>query len=484
MRPALGASSPFVLKTPSAIAAIDHTRARPHLRPRRRRDTVPEIHLPQTIGAPLIGRPRVGPLVIPGSDRQPRVIVALHEGFYGASSGSGFSNRAFLTALTRLLPPGRLTVVPAHIPTGHPGHDRQWAAQVHRMLDAAGAEILPIPNGHALTDSVRGSENLCGLVGEESAPIAARSDRCLLIGLDVPFLGLAPYTPKGVDLLLVPRSTAALAHPEDQERIRWERAGLESAANRGSRIGAISRHMNEHLKFTYKVPATAIVDLPNGLLLQEEPHQMAPILPLPLRARGGFLFALGRPVPEKGFQDLLYALQILRDQHVRVPHLVLAATTPGQRENRDQAHLASTIGELGLDATLLTHFSPAIRSWLHSPALRAVVVPSRKEPFGRIPLEAFAAQAGPVVATRTGGLLQTVLEGRTGFTAAPGDPTSLAAAIQRALTVMPRDRIRLVRAGTALLTQRHDYLATIGSLLAEQAPWALVPAPATIGGPR
>ncbi|GAA1681394.1 hypothetical protein GCM10009733_092590 [Nonomuraea maheshkhaliensis] len=44
-----------------------------------------------------------------------RVVVALRDGFYGASSGSGFSNRDFLIALTRLLPPGCLVVMPSRI---------------------------------------------------------------------------------------------------------------------------------------------------------------------------------------------------------------------------------------------------------------------------------------------------------------------------------------------------------------------------------
>jgi glycosyltransferase involved in cell wall biosynthesis len=137
--------------------------------------------------------------------------------------------------------------------------------------------------------------------------------------------------------------------------------------------------------------------------------------------------------------------------------------------------LAARIHAYGLDATLVTRFSPAIRAWLHSPALRAVVVPSRAEAFGRIPLEAFAAGAGPVVATRAGGLAQTVVEGETGFTAAPRDPASLATALHRALTVLPRERERLRNAGAALVRSRHDYEAAIAAALGRVAPWALAP---------
>lgn len=325
----------------------------------------------------------------------PCVIVALHDGFYGTSSGTGFSNRAFLSALSQLLPPGQLVVLPAHVPEGNPHWDHRWNARMRKALHAAGARVVPIPHGHALTDSVRGCETLCQLVAEETAQVAAKSGRCLLIGLDVPFLGLAPHVPDDMDLLLVPRSTAVLAHPEDRARIRWERAGLRSAAAKGSRIAAISQHMRRHLRQDYGVPTRALLDLTNGLLLEEETTQPSALLPLPAPASAGFLLAMGRAVPEKGFEDLVIALSLLRSQRIRIPHLVLAATNTAPRADAYQALLARIIREYRVDATLITRFTPAVRGWLHSPALRAVIVPSREEPFGRIPLEAFAAKAGP-----------------------------------------------------------------------------------------
>ncbi|MCT2589836.1 glycosyltransferase family 4 protein [Streptomyces sp. N2-109] len=407
------------------------------------------------------------------------MIVALHEGFYGASSGTGFSNRAFLTALARLLPVGRLAVITPHLPASSGTRDPRWTAEVQHMLKQAEAEIITIPGGHAAVNSVHNCEQLCDLVGEVAVRIASRSGRCLLIGLDVPFLGLAPYTPPAMELLLIPRSTAALTQPQDRNRVRWERAGLRAATTRGGRVGAISRHMRGHLIVSCGLRRSSVVEIPNGLILEETGKPSA-VLPLPFPARGGFLLAMGRPVPTKGFEDLLTALHILKDQGIRLPHLLLAAATPDAADGPTpyQDRLASAMHEFGLDATLITRFSPAIRSWLHSPALRAVVVPSREEPFGRVPLEAFAAGAGPVVATSAGGLAQTVVEGETGFTSAPGDAASLAVAIRRAVTVMPRQRARLVQAGTALLRSRHDYEASIGSALDRIAPWALAPIPA------
>jgi hypothetical protein len=70
----------------------------------------------------------------------------------------------------------------------------------------------------------------------------------------------------------------------------------------------------------------------------------------------------------------------------------------------------------------------SLRTLLIHPAPAAVVVPSRAEPFGRIPLEAFVAGAAPVVATTAGGLAELVTD-QTGYSARPADAASLADAL-------------------------------------------------------
>lgn len=421
----------------------------------------------------------------PETAGRPRVVVALHEGFHGAESGTGFSNRAFLTSLARRLPAGRLSVITPPAPETAKAHDRRWTRDVQQMLRQAEAEVITIAEVQSPPDSVQGSVQLCDLAGEAALRVANRASRCLLVGLDVPFLGLAPYTSPTTDLLLVPRSTAALTRPEDLSRVRWERGAMRAATVRGGWIGAISTHMRGHLVASYAVRRRSIVSIPNGLI-QEEIARPASVLPLPFNARAGFLLAMGRAVPAKGFEDLLEALHVLKERGVRVPHLLLAAVTSDDQERPTsyQKDLAARVHRHGLDATLITRFTPSIRTWLYSPALRAVVVPSREEPFGRIPLEAFAAGAGPVVATSASGLAQTVIEGETGFTAAPRDPTSLASALHRALTALPQERERLRNTGAALVRSRHDYEASIGSVMSRIVPWALAPSSSAEGRGR
>jgi glycosyltransferase involved in cell wall biosynthesis len=131
------------------------------------------------------------------------------------------------------------------------------------------------------------------------------------------------------------------------------------------------------------------------------------------------------------------------------------------------------VRDYAIDATFLSRFSPRYRSWLRSPALRGVVVPSRAEPFGRIPLEAFASGAAPVVATRAGGLTETVVDGVTGFAAEARDPMDLAWAIRRALHISGPEREQMRARSRALLRARHDYEATIRSYLRQHTPWAM-----------
>ena len=67
-------------------------------------------------------------------------------------------------------------------------------------------------------------------------------------------------------------------------------------------------------------------------------------------------------------------------------------------------------------------------------AADVVACPSRMEAFGRVAIEA-QAMGRPAVVHRVGGLPETVDEGRTGWSVAPGDLAGRAAALEGALAV-------------------------------------------------
>ena len=380
----------------------------------------------------------------------PTVLVAVHDGFYGCGTGAGVANRGFLRCLAdQLRPEVRLVVAPVRLAEHSPEYDPAWHQESRRIL--ARARVRPLENGTAGLTRFGDLDRFRHLVAEAArmlADVLPHADPALLLAFDVPFLGLAPHLPDAAvrDLVLIPRATARLHDPANRHRIAWEAYGLGCAAARGARIACISGHMREHLRDQYAVPDHALVDLSDGLVAADH-TQPGPWPRLPSAAERGFLFAMGRAEPYKGFDDLLTALHLLTATGTPVPHLVLAAVCDQTTPTGHQQALTRRAHALHLPVTVLTHYRPAVRALLWHPALRAVIVPSRAEPFGRIPLEAYAAGAAPVVATTAGGLAETVRDGVTGYTTRPGDPTGLADAIRRALAATDADREKMRAAG-------------------------------------
>jgi glycosyltransferase involved in cell wall biosynthesis len=404
---------------------------------------------------------------------RPVVAVALHDGFYGAGTGAGRSNRALLAAVADTLAPGvELALLPVLLHPESPEHDRHAHQRLRARLAAVPHQVLPLDNGTAGMRRFGGLAAFQHLNRHAVTVLTTLMDHhpCgLLIAIDQPFAGLGPLlqAQPGWRLLYLPRSTAD--HHADAERAAWEQHGLAGWTARGASIGAISSHMRALL--TAKgVPAPRVIDVPGGLAPADQvPLADAP--PLPAEAEDGFVLAMGRAQPYKGFDDLLDAVDLLARRGVPVPHLLLAAVTDSGEPTAYQQQLRERAAEICAPVTVWTQFHPGLPGLLHHPGLRAVVVPSRTEPLGRIPLEAFAAGAAPVVATTAGGLAETVLDGATGFTAPPGDPRALAAALHRALAAPPHEVERLRAAGAELVAAR-DYTSCITGVLSALAPWA------------
>ncbi len=97
------------------------------------------------------------------------------------------------------------------------------------------------------------------------------------------------------------------------------------------------------------------------------------------------------------------------------------------------------------------------------------VLPSRHEAFGIVLLEAMSAGV-PIVATRTGGIPEIVLEGKTGILAEPADPSGLARALLE-LADDPGKRQALGRAGRERWAQSFTLDRSVDATL-EAYRWA------------
>jgi glycosyltransferase involved in cell wall biosynthesis len=411
---------------------------------------------------------------------RPVIAVAVHDGFYGCGTGAGYCNHALLDILPGLTRPAvRLVAMPIRLTPASSEYDHQWHQQAAASLDRAGAEVIPVANSTGGRTRFGGLANFraaCGAAAEIITGLNPPQGRTLVIASDAPFYGLAPLLHRDIrpGLVSIAHATALLHAPGDSARISWERAGLRETARSGGHIAAISRYMHDHLTAAYRIPSTAIVELPSGLTRGEQHPATSPagaLLPPP--ARGRFLLAFGRAEPYKGFDDLLDALAILRAGHDDIPHTIIGAVTDGPPPTAYQQHLAHRIAAEQHEATLITRFTPGLRVLLGHPALAAIIIPSRAEPAGRIPLDAFAAGASPIVATTAGGLAELVTEGETGFTAQPSSPRSLATAIHRALAASQAQRAQMRSAGRRHLATRYDYQTSVRSFLNVVAPWAI-----------
>jgi len=409
---------------------------------------------------------------------EPALIVVMHDGFYGFGTGAGRSNRSFLRVLCDLpARSARLTVMPVRLAPDSAEYNAAWHGETLDLIDQAGGDIVPVDNGTGGQSRFGGLGNFrqaSASAAAEIAPILDHAAQALVVAFDAPFYGLAPLLPArhAAHIVNVARATAALHAPCDHERITWERDGLLATAQAGGRVAATSLHVRQHLADAYGIPPAAITDLVNGLIPAETVPGSDGNGLLPPAARHRFMLAYGRAEQYKGFDDLLDAIAILKTAGTPVPHLVLGAVTDGPPLTTYQRHLAHRIETENLDVTLHTSFSPRLRGLLGHPALTAVIVPSRAEPFGRIPLEAYQAGASPVVATTAGGLAEIVAEGTTGYTASPVDPSSLAAAITRALAASPAQRREMLTQGRSLIAARYDYQSNTAAFLAAVAPWA------------
>jgi glycosyltransferase involved in cell wall biosynthesis len=171
------------------------------------------------------------------------------------------------------------------------------------------------------------------------------------------------------------------------------------------------------------------------------------------------IFALGRMVAKKGFQDLLEAFALLEPAIDGRPLALLIAGEGAQREPLRHAALelgvASRVHWAGWQNDTTPYFNLG----------DVFVCPSRHEPLGNVILEAWQHRL-PVLSTRNEGAQSLVREGENGLLAPLADPAGLAEALRRMLALSRAERERLAAAGHATLQREHHEDAVVAAYLA------------------
>lgn len=205
----------------------------------------------------------------------------------------------------------------------------------------------------------------------------------------------------------------------------------------GKFVIVASNVMAKHMMSNFGVPAERIRLIPRGVDLDRFRY-------MPKERRPGQEFVIGmvsRITPLKGHADFIRAVSMLARRIPRIKALIVGdAPKPKYKEG-----LELIVRRLGLAGTV-----EFVRSTGDVPSLMrtldllvsATVTP---EAFGRVIIEANASGV-PVVATRVGGIVDIIEDGKNGFLCGPGDPKDMA---DRIFTLYKDPKLAASMAGEA-----------------------------------
>jgi glycosyltransferase involved in cell wall biosynthesis len=167
-----------------------------------------------------------------------------------------------------------------------------------------------------------------------------------------------------------------------------------------------------------------------------------------------YVLAIGRHVPQKGFDVLIDAYAGILAANRDAPDLVIAGDGP-ERERLEKLAADRGLGDrIGFPGRCDRPRTAALFR-----GCELFVLPSRHEPQGIVCLEAMAA-GKPVVATRVGGVPEIVTDGECGLLVEPAQ----AAPLRDAITSLLVDEERRAAMGAA------------SSARAEQFDWSVIAA--------
>jgi glycogen synthase len=207
-----------------------------------------------------------------------------------------------------------------------------------------------------------------------------------------------------------------------------EKLALENA----DRVVAVSEGARDDIIRLFDVDPERVVVIHNGIDLE---------LYRPLDTEGtrkafdigdNYILFVGRISKQKGIEHFIDAVESI-DASVQA---VCCTAAPDTKEFEDE--IAARMAKQPRIVWINSQLREEQYVELYSNA-RVFVCPSVYEPFGIINLESMACKT-PIVASRTGGILETVVDGETGILVEPGDSAAIAEAVNSLLANPDRAR--------------------------------------------
>jgi glycosyltransferase involved in cell wall biosynthesis len=208
---------------------------------------------------------------------------------------------------------------------------------------------------------------------------------------------------------------------------------------------AVARHYHEHCRLS------DVAVIPNSFRLERlqpdsELDRVALRSAYGVSADEVVLLSCGRMIPQKGYEYLLAALEVLAARDVR-PKVLIVGDGPLRRR------FVKSVAHRGLDGQVLIVPSlPHGELMKLMQAVDAVVMASTCEGLPLVHAEALAVGA-PVVATDVGGVPEIITHGESGWLVPPRDPVALAAGIEHVLNTREL-RARLRERGRRVIEER------------------------------
>jgi glycosyltransferase involved in cell wall biosynthesis len=262
------------------------------------------------------------------------------------------------------------------------------------------------------------------------------------------------------------------AGASDKPFRRHELAALQLFARMNARLGSRYIVLSEHLRDVVRSHgATGAVDVIPLYGVDTSVFRPSSLPRAELRQRRGLpedaavVFFSSRVAPEKDTATVLDAIAMLNQRGRRV---FLLHRSGGFEQFRAEA----STRRIGAQVIATDAVHPHNELPLDYAASDVCVQSSHEEGLGFSVLEALACEV-PVVATHVGGLRETIVEGKTGWSCPPRNVEAMADAIADALD-RPDEAHRRATAGRRMVEQRFDRGRVFGHLRSLIASAAMV----------